>query len=289
MAKNLTPKSTILDAQEMARIIRRMAGEIVERNGGVAGLMLAGIRTRGVPLAERIAAEIERMEGQKVPLGLLDITLYRDDLSTVAAQPLVKGDAPPASTIDDLVVVLCDDVLYTGRTVRAALDALIDFGRPAASSSPSSSTADTASFPSRPTSWARWCRPPQSEVIEVSFQETDETRTGTHPGASEAADGRPARRVGPQGSPAGFPTSPRTRSSSSSTPPSRSREVGERPIKKVPTLRGKTVINLFFEASTRTRVVASRSPRSASPPTSLNFSASGSARSKRARRCSTRP
>ena len=75
MAKNLTPKSTILDAQEMARIIRRMAVEIVERNGGVAGLMLAGIRTRGVPLAERIAAEIERMEGQKVPLGALDITL----------------------------------------------------------------------------------------------------------------------------------------------------------------------------------------------------------------------
>jgi pyrimidine operon attenuation protein/uracil phosphoribosyltransferase len=129
MAKDLTPKTTILDAEQMARMIRRMAGEIVERNRGAGELLLVGIRTRGVPLAEAIAAEMERMEGHKVPLGALDITLYRDDLSTVGPQPLVRGTHLPLS-IDGRVVVLCDDVLYTGRTVRAALDHLVDYGRP---------------------------------------------------------------------------------------------------------------------------------------------------------------
>ena len=96
MAKNLTPKTTILDAKQMARIIRRMAGEIAERHhGDLSSLLLVGIRTRGVPLAEALAAEIERMEGHKVPLGILDITLYRDDLSTVGPQPQVKGTHLP--------------------------------------------------------------------------------------------------------------------------------------------------------------------------------------------------
>src|SRR5215211_7346608 len=114
----------------MGRIIRRMAGEIVERHHDhLSEVLLAGIRTRGVPFAEKIAAEIERLEGIKLPVGVLDITLYRDDLSTVGPQPQVKGTNLPRS-IDETVVVLCDDVLYTGRTVRAALDELIDFGRP---------------------------------------------------------------------------------------------------------------------------------------------------------------
>ena len=131
MAKTMTPKNTILDAEQMARVIRRMAGEIVERNRGVADLMLVGIRTRGVPLAEAMAQEIERMEGHQVPLGALDITLYRDDLSLVAPQPVVKGTHLPLP-LDGRVVVLCDDVLFTGRTVRAALDHLVDYGRPRA-------------------------------------------------------------------------------------------------------------------------------------------------------------
>ena len=98
MAKNLTPKTTILDAKQMARIIRRMAGEIVERHhGDLSSLLLVGIRTRGVPLAEKIAAEIERMEGAKVPVGILDITLYRDDLSTVGAAAAGQGDPPAAA------------------------------------------------------------------------------------------------------------------------------------------------------------------------------------------------
>jgi pyrimidine operon attenuation protein/uracil phosphoribosyltransferase len=129
VAKTLTPKNTILDAEQMARMVRRMAGEIVERNRGVKDLLLVGIRTRGVPLAEAIAEVIEGMEGHAVPRGVLDITLYRDDLSMVASQPLVKESHLPLP-IDGRVVVLCDDVLYTGRTVRAALDQLLDYGRP---------------------------------------------------------------------------------------------------------------------------------------------------------------
>ncbi len=131
MPSNLKPRRTILDARQMERIIRRMAGEILEIEGGVKGLMLVGIRTRGVPLAEALAAEIERMEGAVVPVGVLDITLYRDDLSTIAPQPVVKDTHFP-KTLADGSVVLCDDVLFTGRTIRAALDALIDFGRPKA-------------------------------------------------------------------------------------------------------------------------------------------------------------
>jgi pyrimidine operon attenuation protein/uracil phosphoribosyltransferase len=109
--------------------MRRMAGEILELNGGTDRLILIGIRTRGVPLAEAIASEIETMEGVKVPVGVLDITLYRDDLSTIAPQPVVKATHFPTN-LSDNHLVLCDDVLYTGRTIRAALDALIDFGRP---------------------------------------------------------------------------------------------------------------------------------------------------------------
>jgi pyrimidine operon attenuation protein/uracil phosphoribosyltransferase len=127
----LTPRRTILDRQQMRRVVRRMAGEIVELNRGVERLLLAGIVTRGVPLAEALAAEIERAEGQKVPIGRLDITLYRDDLSTVAPQPLVKSTHLPVA-IDGWTIVLTDDVLYTGRTVRAALDHLVDYGRPKA-------------------------------------------------------------------------------------------------------------------------------------------------------------
>ncbi len=106
-----------------------MAGEILELNGETDELLLVGIRTRGVPLAKALAAEIEAMEGIKVPIGVLDITLYRDDLSTVSAQPIVKDTHFPR-TLTDSQLVLCDDVLYTGRTVRAALDHLVDYGRP---------------------------------------------------------------------------------------------------------------------------------------------------------------
>lgn len=122
-------KKRLLDATRMKRAIQRMAIEIVERNRGTEDLVIIGIRSRGVPLAERVARSIAESEEAEVPVGILDITLYRDDLTTVAPQPVVKPTKLPHS-IDGKVVVLIDDVLYTGRTVRAALDALIDFGRP---------------------------------------------------------------------------------------------------------------------------------------------------------------
>lgn len=128
MHPNWTPKRTILEARQLLRVVRRMADQIVEVHRGAQGLLLIGIRTRGVPLAEALADEIGRTEGARPPVGVLDITLYRDDLSTVAQQPVVKETALPP--LDDAQVVLCDDVLFTGRTIRAALDALVDFGRP---------------------------------------------------------------------------------------------------------------------------------------------------------------
>ena len=124
-------KKRLLDSARMNRAIRRMAIEVVEKNRGLENLMIVGIRSRGVPIAERMAREIEQMEGQPVPFGILDITLYRDDLTTIAPQPVVKPTKLP-EPIDGKNIVLVDDVLYTGRTVRAALDALIDFGRPRA-------------------------------------------------------------------------------------------------------------------------------------------------------------
>jgi pyrimidine operon attenuation protein / uracil phosphoribosyltransferase len=122
-------KSQIMDATAMTRALSRLASEIVERNTGTRDLLLVGIRRRGVPLAERIADKIEQLEGTRPPTGQLDITLYRDDLSTVGPRPVVnKTDIPVDVT--DSTIVLVDDVLYTGRTVRAALDELVDFGRP---------------------------------------------------------------------------------------------------------------------------------------------------------------
>jgi pyrimidine operon attenuation protein/uracil phosphoribosyltransferase len=127
--QSMNVKKRLLDGARMNRAIRRMAIEIVERNRGIEDLIVVGIRSRGVPIGERIAKEIEQMENQTIPFGILDITLYRDDLTTIAPQPVVKPTKLP-EPIDDKNVVLVDDVLYTGRTVRAALDALIDFGRP---------------------------------------------------------------------------------------------------------------------------------------------------------------
>jgi pyrimidine operon attenuation protein/uracil phosphoribosyltransferase len=125
----LKEKAEIVDADGLRRIVTRIAHEIVERNKGVDDLVLVGIRRRGVPIGARLAQKIKEFEGREPSQGSLDITLYRDDLSTVSHQPVV-GASEIAVDINGKVVVLVDDVLYTGRTVRAAMDALIDFGRP---------------------------------------------------------------------------------------------------------------------------------------------------------------
>jgi len=121
----------VMDADRIARTLTRIAHEIVERNKGVDDLALVGVRTRGVHLARRLARTLKEITGDEVPTGALDITLYRDDLMrhAVGPQPLVRRTEIPFS-IDDRKILLVDDVLYTGRTTRAALDALIDFGRP---------------------------------------------------------------------------------------------------------------------------------------------------------------
>jgi pyrimidine operon attenuation protein/uracil phosphoribosyltransferase len=122
-----------MDADRISRALTRIAHEIVERNHGVADIALVGVRSRGVPIARRLARALTEITGDEVPTGALDITLYRDDLMGHAAgtQPIVRKTEIPFS-IDNRTIILADDVLYTGRTTRAALDALIDFGRPRA-------------------------------------------------------------------------------------------------------------------------------------------------------------
>ena len=122
-------KTRIMDAPRINRALARLASEIVEENQGAADLYLVGIHRRGVPLANRVADKIADLEDVRPPVGILDITLYRDDLSTVGANPIINRTELPGG-VDNRNIVLIDDVLYTGRTVRAALDQLMDFGRP---------------------------------------------------------------------------------------------------------------------------------------------------------------
>lgn len=124
-------KAVIMDAEKIRRALIRIAHEIIEKNKGTANLVIIGIRRRGVPLAERLAKLIQEIEGVSLPVGVLDITLYRDDLTTLNNQPVVHKTEVPFS-ITNKKIILVDDVLYTGRTVRAALDAIIDLGRPEA-------------------------------------------------------------------------------------------------------------------------------------------------------------
>jgi pyrimidine operon attenuation protein / uracil phosphoribosyltransferase len=122
-------KARIMDGMRINRALARLASEIVEENHGAGHLYLVGIQRRGVPLAHRLADKIADLEGERPPVGVVDITLYRDDLSTVGANPVVNRTDLPVD-VEGRNVLLIDDVLYTGRTIRAALDQLIDFGRP---------------------------------------------------------------------------------------------------------------------------------------------------------------
>lgn len=129
MAAELNEKAQILDQTGIQRAVTRIAHEIAERNNGTEGLVLIGLRSRGVDLARRIARDLKLIAGADTPVGTLDVTLYRDDLDKVGPQPVVRTTEIPFS-INEKKVVLVDDVLYTGRTIRAAMDSLIDLGRP---------------------------------------------------------------------------------------------------------------------------------------------------------------
>lgn len=131
MAARTPERARVLDGDDISRILGRISHEILEHSQGVRDLVVLGIQTRGVPLAQRIAARMAEIEGIPVPVGSLDITMYRDDLSLRGARPLHATDVPDEG-VDGKLVVLVDDVLFSGRTVRAALDALSDIGRPRA-------------------------------------------------------------------------------------------------------------------------------------------------------------
>ena len=126
---DMQEKAVVMGENEIGRTLVRIAHEIVEKNKGVSNLALIGIRTRGVFLAKRLAQEIFKIEKKEIPVGTLDITLYRDDLSLIARQPLVLKTEIPFD-VSRKKIVLIDDVLYTGRTIRAAMDAIVDLGRP---------------------------------------------------------------------------------------------------------------------------------------------------------------
>jgi pyrimidine operon attenuation protein/uracil phosphoribosyltransferase len=126
--ERLREKAQVLDEAGLDRALTRIAHEILERNGGATDVTFVGLRTRGIPLARRLAAKIAQIDGATLPVGTLDITLYRDDLD-MRGVPVIRGTDIPFS-IKNRVVILVDDVLFTGRTIRAALDALIDLGRP---------------------------------------------------------------------------------------------------------------------------------------------------------------
>ncbi|PUU91176.1 MAG: pyrimidine operon attenuation protein / uracil phosphoribosyltransferase [Halanaerobium sp.] len=166
-------KKELIDSAAMGRAITRIAHEILEKNKGTEDLVLIGIRTRGVPLAERLAAKIEEIEGIKLPTGILDITLYRDDLSTVAQQPIVHRTEIPFD-ITGKKVVLVDDVLYTGRTVRAALDALIDLGRPLQIQLAIMIDRGHRELPIRADFVGKNLPTSKEEVVDVNFKEIDE-------------------------------------------------------------------------------------------------------------------
>src|SRR5215471_9417657 len=206
----------LLSADDIRRAIARLAHEVVERNEGVESLVLVGLRTRGIPLARRVQQRILEFEQVELPLGELDVTLYRDDVHHRAPRTLSQTSIPV--DIEDQTVILVDDVLYTGRTIRAALDALIDLGRPRAIQLLClvGRAAPISSFqpPSAPLQQVRKPRRHVLDLDDFSVQEIEAVL------ATAAA----------------------------------MKDVLHRPIKKVPTLRGKTLVTLFYEASTRTRV-----------------------------------
>lgn len=170
---SIREKAQIMTATEMEGAINRLAHEIVERNRGTRNVALIGIRRRGVPLAERLAKAMLEFERAQVLVGYLDINLYRDDLSTVSTQPVIQSTEIHFSVVD-LSVVLVDDVLYTGRTVRAAIDALLDYGRPKAIQLCVLIDRGHRELPIEANYVGKFVQTTDNEIIEVKLTEIDQ-------------------------------------------------------------------------------------------------------------------
>ncbi len=162
-----------VDADQVRRSITRISHEIIERNGGTKHLAVVGIRTRGEYLAQRIITQIESIEGQKIPMGVVDITLYRDDIAHSTEQPLVRATSLPFD-VDRSTIILVDDVLFTGRTIRAGLDAITDFGRPRCVQLAVLVDRGHRELPIRADFIGKSLPTARHEVVEVCLTESDE-------------------------------------------------------------------------------------------------------------------
>ena len=161
-----------MDSEQVRRSITRIAHEILEKNTGIEHLALVGIRTRGEDISKRIGECIRNIEGKAPPQGVVDITLYRDDLSSSAEQPLVRGTSLPFN-VDKSTIVLVDDVLFTGRTIRAALDAIIDFGRPKSVQLAVLIDRGHRELPIRPDYVGKNISTSKKEIVDVLLKEVD--------------------------------------------------------------------------------------------------------------------
>jgi pyrimidine operon attenuation protein/uracil phosphoribosyltransferase len=171
---NFLEKAVIMNANEMNRAIKRMAHEVIEANKGVENLVLLGVQRRGVPLARMLGEAIKAVEGTDVPQGALDITFYRDDLSTLGPTPQVSSTEMPFD-VNKKIIILVDDVLYTGRTVRAALDVIMDWGRPEAIRLAVLVDRGHRELPIRPDFVGKNVPTSQREIIKVKVKEFDDT------------------------------------------------------------------------------------------------------------------
>lgn len=170
---NFTEKAVIMNAKEMNRALKRMAHEIIEANKGIDNLVLLGVQRRGVSLARMLADAIRQVEGIEVPQGALDITFYRDDLSRLGPSPKVSSTEMPFD-VNDKIIILVDDVLYTGRTVRAALDVIMDWGRPQAIRLAVLVDRGHRELPIRPDFVGKNVPTSQKEIIKVKVKEFDD-------------------------------------------------------------------------------------------------------------------
>ena len=173
MTKNTDGWNKILDETQIHRSIMRISHEILEKNGGADNIAVVGIRTRGEPLSKRIVSKLTDIEGAEIPIGVVDITLYRDDLTNSAEQPLVRGTTLPFN-VDKKNIILVDDVLFTGRTIRAALDAIIDFGRPRSVQLAVLVDRGHRELPIRPDYVGKSIPTSRAELVEVCLTEVDE-------------------------------------------------------------------------------------------------------------------